>query len=298
MIELRELKNLIVLCQHGHFSRAARALGVSQPALTKSIQRLEQSLGARLVDRTRTGIIPTPVGEEVLRRGQPLVADANELVREIDLMRGVCAGPLAIGIGPAMSESPVIDAIAHLIDGRSDVRIQIRVDHWHQLSEWLLDRKIDLFIADITEAKRDDRFDCRPLPRAKLVWFCRAEHPLVKRKRITRRDLLQYPLATPRMPEWASDWFAVGLKSDAPTGELPFASLIECENYAMLKRLVLGSDCVSAALTPTIAQEVAAGTILPLKVKAPQLTTQAGIVTLTGRTLSPLADALIRDLTR
>jgi len=64
----------------------------------------------------------------------------------------------------------------------------------------------------------------------------------------------------------------------------------------MLKRLVLCSDCVSGALTSTIAQEVAAGTILPLKVKAPQLTTQAGIVTLQDRTLSPLAKALIDEI--
>jgi len=78
--------------------------------------------------------------------------------------------------------------------------------------------------------------------------------------------------------------------------ESPFVNRIECENYAMLKRLVINSNCVSAALTSTIAQEVAAGTIAALKVKAPQISTQAGVVTLRGRTLAPLAEALIDDI--
>lgn len=297
MIDLRELSHLVVLCEHQHFGRAAAALGLSQPALTKSIQRLERALGVRLVDRGKHGVVPTPLGQEVLRRAQPMIADAAELRREIELMRGVSRGPLAVGIGPAMSESRVVEAIARQVQRGTGVNIQVRVDHWTQLSEWLLERKLDLFVADITEAEHDARFTCRPLPREKIVWFCRAQHPLITQRRVTRRDLLKYPLATPRMPGWANDWFAVetarGEKSSPPD---PFANLIECENYAMLKRMVLSSDCVSAALTSTIAPEVAAGTIVPLKVKAPPLTTQAGIVTLRGRTLSPLAEALIEDM--
>ncbi len=259
MIELRELRNLIILCQHRHFGRAAAALGISQPALTKSIQRFEQSLGTQLVDRTRTGVVATPVGEEVLRRAQPLLSNASELEREIELMRGVYRGPLSVGIGPAMSESPIIEAIARQIEGRSGVDIQIRVDHWSQLSEWLLERKIDLFIADMTEAQQDDRYLCQPLPQEKFVWFCRADHPLATQKRVTRRDLLQFPLASPRMPEWAQEWFSVEADGGGTSAESPIENRIECENYAMLKRIVLNSDCISGALDSTIAQKWLSG---------------------------------------
>lgn len=298
MIELRELKHLLVLCEHRQFGSAAAALGLSQPALTKSIQRLERELGSRVVDRARTGVVPTPLGAEVLHRARHILSGAAELQREIELLSGASRGSLAIGIGPAMAESPVIDAIARMLDGRSGVLLQLRIDHWTQLSEWLLDRQLDLFIADLTAARRDDRFECRPLPPERLVWFCRAGHPLTGRNRVTRRDILKYPLATPRMPEWARDWFAAEADDATSSPAAPFENLIECESYSILKRFVLRSNSVSAALESTIAQETSSGVLVRLKVKAPQLKTEAGIVTLRGRTLSPLAHALIADILR
>jgi DNA-binding transcriptional LysR family regulator len=298
MIALRELEHLTVLCEHRQFGRAAAALGLSQPALTKSIQRLERELGARLVDRSKTGVLPTPLGAEVLHRARHILSGAAELQREIELLSGASRGALTVGIGPAMSESPLIECIARLLDGRSGILIQLRIDHWNQLSAWLLDRQLDLFIADLTEARRDDRFDCRPLPPERIVWFCRAGHPLAALKRVTRRDMLKYPLATPRMPEWARDWFAAEANVNPSSPAAPFVNLIECENFSILKRIVLASDAVSAALRSTIAAEADDGSIVSLKIKAPPLNTEAGIVTLRGRTLSPLAEALIADINR
>ena len=298
MVELKELQHLVALCKHRHFTRAAASIGISQPALTKSVRRLEAALDAKLVDRIRTGVVPTPIGEEVVRRAAAVVSGVVELEREVDLMRGICTGELTVGIGPAMAESQITEVIAKLVEGRPGLRLRIRVDHWRQLSEWLLDGQLDLFVADTTEAKRDQRLRCRPLPAEHFVWFCRSRHPLAGRKRITRRDMLRYPIATPRMPEWAREWFAEAAPADSDrcVTSHPSVGTIECENYALLKRLVLSSDCISAALSSTVAVEIAQGEIAALRVKAPALKTEAGIVTLRDRTLSPLTDALIVEI--
>jgi DNA-binding transcriptional LysR family regulator len=68
---------------------------------------------------------------------------------------------------------------------------------------------------------------------------------------------------------------------------------VECENYAVLKRIVLSSDSISAALRGTIQREVEDESLVVLPLRAPELTTHAGVVWLRKRAVSPLAEKLI-----
>ncbi len=295
MLELRDLRNLLSLNEHRHFGRAASAVGLSQPALTKSIQRLEKQFGGLLFDRSRSGIVPTMIGEETIVRAKRVVNEVTELQRSVDLLSGLKVGALSLGLGPAMSESYIARALATVAEAHPEVRINLRVDHWQQLSEWLLDNEIDFFVADIAEWAHDDRFDCEPLPAQEFVWFCRTGHPLASRPIVSQRDLLKYPLATPRMPVWAVDWFAAAMSEEERTESTPKPMPnIQCESYSMLKRIVLAGDCVSAALSTTIEEELAEGRLAVLPVDAPKLMTHAGIVRLRGRSSSPLAERVIR----
>jgi DNA-binding transcriptional LysR family regulator len=184
------------------------------------------------------------------------------------------------------------------VDQRPQARIDVRVDHWRQLSEWLNEERIDLFIADVTLSRRDRRVQVVPMPAEPIVWFCRRPHPLASARSVTRKQMMQYPLVTPRMPDWARRWLA---EVAAPKQEFDpdqRFSAVECENYTMLKRMVLAGDCISAALRSTIADEIARDELVVLPVKAPKLRTNAGIVYLRDRSLSPLAEALIEELLR
>jgi DNA-binding transcriptional LysR family regulator len=295
-METKDLEHLVALDEHRHFGRAAKALGITQPALSKSIQRLEKSLGARLLDRSRKGVVPTAIGAQVIERARPLVGSLADMRREVDLLRGRNIGRLAIGVGPAMSESFVTTAIARLATQHPGAQITARVDHWSQLSAWLKHGELDLFVADISQAERDHDFQVLPLRREKLLWFCRRGHPLARSRRLTRSDLLAYPLVTPRMPLWARRWFAEAADPGAPFDPNRTFSAVECENYAMLKRMVLASDCICAALASTISSELREGRLVTLRIKAPTLQTKAGIVHLRGRSLSPLGEAFVREV--
>jgi DNA-binding transcriptional LysR family regulator len=297
-METRALEHLLALGEHRHFGRAAKALGVTQPALSKSIQRLEKVLGAQLLDRSRRGVVPTAIGAQVIERARPLVGHVADLQREVDLLRGRSIGRLAIGVGPAMAESFVTTAVARLATHYPRAQIKVRVDHWSQLSHWLKHGEIDLFVADITQAVRDVDLQAVPLRREQMLWFCRREHPLAASRRLTRKDLLAHPLATPKMPEWARRWFAEAADPDAPFDHDRTFSAVECESYAMLKRVVLASDCISAALASTISGELQAGNLVTLPIKAPTLHTKAGVVRLRGRSLSPLGEAFVHETMR
>ncbi len=78
---LRQLQYLRFLAEHGSFSRAAEAAHVTQPTLSAGIQELEKALGAPVVDRARSGVILTAVGQEAVRRAGDILAQAEDLVQ-------------------------------------------------------------------------------------------------------------------------------------------------------------------------------------------------------------------------
>ncbi|MFK4223532.1 LysR family transcriptional regulator [Streptomyces sp. NPDC019890] len=92
-LEVRHLRALCAIADTGSLHKAARQLGVSQPSLTTQLQRIENSLGAELFSRERTGCRPTPLGRSVLSRARPLVAEMAALVVEAKAAAARAGGP-------------------------------------------------------------------------------------------------------------------------------------------------------------------------------------------------------------
>lgn len=296
MSDTKHYLHLVKLAEIRHFGRASQTLGISQSALSKSIQRLEQELGVKLLDRSRKKVLPTAMGEVVIQHARRLIAGIADLHREVDLLQGADIGAVSVGVGPAMGESYFSSAIARMAESHPGTHIRVRTDHWKQLSQWLFAGELDLFVADITEHQSDRRVEIIRLPSEELIWFCRAGHPLVRARHVMRKDLLSYPLVTPKMPSWAVSWFAEVAAPKSVAGQPPTFGTVACESYSMLKRMVLNSNSISAALTSTIATELQAGDLVKLPIKSPSIKTRAGIARLRDRTLSPIAEVLIREI--
>ncbi|MGW0554502.1 LysR family transcriptional regulator [Streptomyces sp. NPDC002926] len=97
-LEVRHLRVLCAIADTGSLHKAARQLGMSQPSLTTQLRRIENSLGAELFSRERTGCRPTPLGRSVLSRARPLVAEMAALVVEAKAAAARAGGPrLRIG---------------------------------------------------------------------------------------------------------------------------------------------------------------------------------------------------------
>ena len=104
MITQRRLRHLLLLVEYAHFGRAAAALNISQPALTKSIQALEAELGVMLLDRKRGAVVLTAFGELVVQRSRALLNAEEDLLREITLLAGLEIGSLRVALGPPRGE--------------------------------------------------------------------------------------------------------------------------------------------------------------------------------------------------
>jgi len=125
MLELRLLHQALTLARHRNFARAAQALHLTQPALSRSIAGLETTLGERLFDRSRRGVEPTAFGQMLLARAQPLVDAATELERDFRLLRGLQIGELRVGAGAYAVELSVSQAVGRLMARHPDLQVEL-----------------------------------------------------------------------------------------------------------------------------------------------------------------------------
>ena len=121
-MDLRQLRYFIALTEHRSFVRAADAMGITQPAFSRSIQGLEQEFGCVLVDRANKDLRPTPEGQVVLQHALRLVQGAAQLNSEVQQMTKLDAGELRFGCGPAPAVKLVPDAVAQFINAHPKVR--------------------------------------------------------------------------------------------------------------------------------------------------------------------------------
>ncbi len=125
---LRQLQYLKLLSDHGSFSRAADAAHVTQPTLSAGIQELEKVLGAAVVERARTGVILTPVGEEAVRRAKDVLARAEDLVQAAKSAGRPLSGRFRLGVIPTVAPFLLPKALPLLRQRYPKLKLFLRED--------------------------------------------------------------------------------------------------------------------------------------------------------------------------
>ena len=125
---LRQLQYLKLLAEHGSFSRAAEAAFVTQPTLSAGIQELERNLGAPVVDRARSGVILTAVGEETVRRAQDVLTRVEDLVQAARSAGQPLSGRFRLGVIPTIAPFLLPKALPALRDRFPKLRLFLRED--------------------------------------------------------------------------------------------------------------------------------------------------------------------------
>lgn len=296
-IDLRQCRHVLALDQHRNFARAADALGLTQPALTRSLQVLEKSIGARLFDRNRARVEPTPVGERLIERARLLVNQAHDIEQDLQQMLGLEVGLLRIGAGPYPADLSVGTAVGRLVLRHPALMVDLSVADWSELIRRVASGELELAIADTGVAEQDDRLVVDSLPRHQLNFFCRAGHPLASRVALSLEELRQHPLVGTSLPPQMAALAAknkMGMRANLPSGIT--APEIRVDTFALARRIVMESDAVGGAVSSQIQDSVARGELVMLPLELPWLKTNYGIIRLANRTPSPAALAFMEIL--
>ena len=296
-IDLRQLRHVLALDRFRNFARAAEAIGLTQPALSRSIQVLEKSIGARLFDRDRSRVEPTPVGERLIERARPLVNQARDVEHDLRQMLGLEVGLLRIGAGPYPADLSVGTAVGRLVRRHPGLMVDLAVGDWTELIRRVASGELDLAIADTGIAQRDDRLVAELLPQHQLNFFCRTGHPLADRPAVTLDEVRNFPLVGTALPPQLAALAASnnrGLRSNLPEGIT--APEIRVGTFALARRIVMESDAVGGAVPSQIEDAVARGQLVRLTLDLPWLKTNYGIIRLANRTPGPAAMAFMEIL--
>lgn len=196
-LDIRQLSAFLSVAQHGTLGRAAQTLNITQPALSRTIKRLEEQLGAPLFERYSTGMVLTPYGQALVPHATILQHQAIQATEEIDALRGLAKGTLRVGAVASAISLILPLAIARVLARWPNLQVQIVEGVGDLLTNALLKHEIDLAIG-VSLTENEDICAITDTQWQDTSYIIAAtSHPLRKRKPIKLEDTLAHHWVLP-----------------------------------------------------------------------------------------------------
>jgi DNA-binding transcriptional LysR family regulator len=261
-METRDCEYLLAVQQQGSISRAAEALGISQPALTKAIRRIEAQAGLPLFERTASGVVPTQAGILFMARARKIALEYEDAVKEMRALRSGEQGVLRLGYSPTVPSELVLGACHQLLVERPAARLKMRRRLARDLMDLLAAGELDLIVVPIP---REDigAVSVEPLFHDRLAVHAHEAHPLCRRHGLTLADLAG--------EEWLLPGPNILLRQQVEAAfrqrGLPAPSLrVETDHASIaLLQLLRGTSmlCIAGADSPQLMRELRALELAP-----------------------------------
>lgn len=178
MKTLTGLRQFLAVCSTRNLTAAASLLGISQPALTQAIGKLERQLGVELFDRSTRPLGITSYGEALMEYAQSVERSTGELTAKIEAMKTGSGGMLRFGCGPDWIHEILPVAICRLQERNPDLRVQLTVALNDELLRKLDIGDIDFFFASISDVYFGPAYVTRILVRDRMLVIARNGHPI------------------------------------------------------------------------------------------------------------------------
>lgn len=275
-LRTKHLKTIEVLGRVESMRAATNELNITQPAVTKLLQDLENILEVKLFERSSTGISATPVGLAVIEFARKSVSDIERFAGLITNLKLGGYGSLRIGTLMAGLQEFIPKALGALKNERPLMTIHLLAAPSNQLLDELNNNTIDIAVARLTESEQSALFNFEPLL-AEEVWvFAHSDHPMAMRKQITLEELFHQPwvLQSPMSPLRT---LLQRSFTDISLGALP--NWVETNSIYTTLKLVEHAGMI-AALPRTIVEEgVNSGDLVRLPVSLSYDLSRYGILT-------------------
>lgn len=214
-LEVRDLRLVLALVEHGTTASAGRVLHLAQPSVSRALLSLEERLEAKLFTRSARGLDPTPTGSRLAKEARVLISSLTNLERDLRTpaiqarrVRMVCECYTAYHWLPS--------TLAALQPALPDLKLKLHLEHTTDPLRALSAGEIDAALLT-TPCRSSPSLKVRPLLSDEIVFLLSRSHPLASRPTLTREDLLHTPLFTQRAPEAEARWFLRAVFGKKPT---------------------------------------------------------------------------------
>ncbi len=249
-INLNHLYYFYEVARHGTFTAAARALHVSQSALSVQIQALETALGGSLFDRRRGGVSLTEAGQRAFETAERVFTDVDHLVADLQQTDRLVSGAVSLGTVDSIGLFVLPAVLTAFRERFPDVGVRVDFRGSDGVIDHLLRGKTDLAI--VPWERSYPGLAATPLTRQKMFLVAPADHPLSRRERVSPRDLESYPFVG----------YHEGMHTRAMTDalfkrmSLKIEYAVESANAATIKEMVLAGMGIAFVPEPAVAAEI------------------------------------------
>ena len=184
---LQQLEYILAVARYGHFGRAAEACNVTQPTLSAMIGKLEEEIGAKLFDRNRQPICPTPVGERVVYQAREVLEQADSIKDIVLEEKQSLGGIFRVGILPTIAPYLLPRFFPQMMKKYPALDIRVREMKTYQIKEALLQGDIDTGILATIEGLED--YEQKTLFYEKYIGYVSREDALFKKDVIRTADV-------------------------------------------------------------------------------------------------------------
>ena len=290
-LSLRQLEVIVEVAEAGSFRAAARQLGISQPALSRTLRLAEQALGARLFDRDTRSVTITPAGRELLHIARRVLGDFDSALSELGQFMQGYSGQVSVAALPSMNVALLPSAIAAFREEHLQVEFKLQ-----ELAG-------DALLAAVEEGRADFGLCARPaldkrlryqhLKDDPMMLVCREDDPLAARASAPWSVLAERPCLAVQ----AGSSIRQIVDGVFVRKRLAVRAAIEAPSVAACCALV--KEGLGIAAIPGLALGLAdTRGLVAIPLVQPAAHRSVGMVTGIGRTLAPASLAFIKVLAR
>lgn len=197
MITFKDLKYVTLVNKYKNFSQAAKHAGISQPALSMAISKLEEKLDIILFYRDTNGMVRSNIFSEFLsEEGAHIINDVDNVVLRLKSITEKRVGNVVFGVGNIIADSLLPTALTNFFLKHNDIYPNFINGYWYELREKLLRQEINFFVTANHLDAHDDKLSQQDFMSLKVNFYARADHPLIHLKKATCKDLIEYPVIT------------------------------------------------------------------------------------------------------
>lgn len=288
-LNLQQLSAFLTLADTGSFGEAAHALGISQPALSRTIQQIENRLGARLFDRDTRRLRLTPAGERLDPLARRLLSEYQAAFESFDDFVAGRQGVVRVAAFPSVATMLLPVTIARFRERYPEVRIQIWEDVGKPTHRAVLEGQADIALTTPPPADSDLRF--KPLLRDELVMVCRKEDTLAQQPEHDWTVFATRAFVMPSSETGLRGLIDQGLEKAGISVE----PLFNCKQPATIGALVNAGIGIAALSRLTLAQ-LNSPTLAWRKLRNPTLARTIGVVSHAARSLAPAAKLFLKEI--
>jgi DNA-binding transcriptional LysR family regulator len=289
-MRLNQIRDLLAVVEAGSLRAAARRIGISQPAISKSLAQLERELQAQLLLRTARGIVLTPAGQAFVARGRVIDAELRKAQDDLSALRGRREGAVAFGVGPAVTFPLVPDALARFRAKWPRAQVRIREGMRTALFPLVRDETLDFTISENVAPNGEAGLRFRLLMQPELIIIGRAGHPLAR-----ARSLQELAAATWLTFNQPGSRGALERTFEA-YGLAPPNALVHCESYATALALIARSDLLGLVVRDLTELPWASRFMHRFHIREKISRPTIGVFSRTDAPLSPAAAAMVQSL--